>query len=221
MAGFEASDDDVRCLVAFLEALSGDERPGLARSGWKQHARVTELRFVDDRKRPLAGLKVRLIAVGDVLPAEMGRKDGLIDRVTDERGRITFATYARTHAQIELPDGLEARSGGLVPDSCRKADIVVPVSGHVELFVMFPKGTAVPNELAAEHLGALVLPGHPAPRTRFVRQQTMPMKNGVGVRYRAWRRTDVPADVKILVPGVKAARATLQSEEIVRLDLRR
>ena len=45
--GFEASEEDVRDLVAFLESLSGEVRPGLAPTLWRPRAERTRLSFVD------------------------------------------------------------------------------------------------------------------------------------------------------------------------------
>ncbi|MDF1702913.1 MAG: cytochrome c peroxidase, partial [Planctomycetota bacterium] len=62
---FEAGARDIDDLVAFLESLTGDTRPGLPTAAWRERAAKTRLQFVDADGKPLVGLTVALRPVGD------------------------------------------------------------------------------------------------------------------------------------------------------------
>lgn len=220
---FDASPQDVDDLVAFLESLTGDTRPGLPARAWRVRAPKTRLQFVDADGKPLAGLEVGLRAVGDVAYDGAGVHKVLGTHRTDARGWIEFTQRRTTHTRLVLPEGLEPVGGALVPDSCAKARIVVPVRGRAELVVRMHAPTPVPATLAGEHLGTFVLPGHQAPRTRFVRGEVLEMGRTRVVRYRGWLRTDVPKRVRVRLPGLHgaAAEVDLASDEPARIDATR
>jgi len=214
-------DDDLRSLVAFLEALTGEDRPGRARSRWPKEAARMRLRLVDAEGHPLPGVAVRLLAAGDDLPPPPGRPADCVRVESDEEGRFEAPPPPRTHWQVELPEGLLLRGGALVPDCCERADLVVPVSGRAALIVVFPAGATAPEVLVAEHEGTLVLPGHLPPRTRLTRIHVVEAEGEVVARYEGWRRTDVPASVRVRVPGVpEGLPATLGGREPARLVVR-
>lgn len=204
--GFRASKRDIEDIVAFLHTLSGDERPGLAKRPWKLRAGTTRLTFQDERGRPLVNMPVVLMPEGDVLPREQGERDGRIELVTDEKGRIEYVPFARTHTRVTLPLGLEARSGNLVPDCVRKAVMTVPVDEEIEVIVRFKRGAAAPKELAAVHIEAMRLPGHPLPRTLLARTSVVDTASGPIARYKGWRRVDVSGIVRLRIPGLALKR---------------
>lgn len=204
--GFHASRQDIQDLVAFLHTLSGAERPGLAKRAWKLRAATTRLTFEDERGRPLVNMPVVLMPEGDVLPIEQGDADGRMELVTDEKGRIEYVPFARTHTRVTLPLGLQARSGNLVPDCVRKAVLTVPVDEEVEVIVRFKRGAVAPQELAAVHIEAMRLPGHPLPRTLLARTSVVATPSGPIARYKGWRRVDVSGVVRLRIPGLALKR---------------
>lgn len=220
---FKLTDQEVQDLVAFLGTLQGATRPGLADRLWRVRPTEQALRFVDAKGRPMAGLAVGLVSAGDVLP---GGKSG--DRretlITDAKGFIRFMPPHRTHTLLDLPDGLVPAGGFMVPDTCRKADVVVPIAGRVNIVMALPTEALAPKQILAEHIEAKVLPGHPLPRTLFVRTQDFCGATAQIVRYEGWRRMDVPATVRLRIPGLEVGshqgEVDLAKEETHQLDLR-
>ena len=86
---FVLAPGEVADLVAFLRALTSDERPGLARHAWKERAETTRLRVVDAAGRPLAGLAFRVVPAGDRRPGARPEDRRGKDLVTDDDGLIT------------------------------------------------------------------------------------------------------------------------------------
>ncbi len=218
---FTASKQDVADLVAFMESLSGDERPGLPAKAWRERAPKTRLRLVDAGGKAMANLTVNLSPVGDLAHAKAGYAKMPGSRKTDANGWVEFTNRRTTHTRITLPGGLIPLQGALIPDSCREAKLVVPVRGRTEIVVRFPAGAKPPAVLAADHLGTFVLPGHDIPRSRFTRGEVLKLGRSHVVRYSGWMRTDVPATVRMHVPGLAKARAevVLDRAKPVRLDL--
>src|SRR5262249_30286179 len=103
--GFDASKQDVEDLVAFLETLTSDFRPGLA-PDCAIRAKTTRVRLLDDAGRPMAGLHVRAVPAGDGLPGDVPLTSPELDLRSDEEGRIEFAPPRRTHTRLVLPEGL-------------------------------------------------------------------------------------------------------------------
>jgi len=146
--GFLASDQDVADLVAFLEALTSDERPGLAKERWKHRAARTRLTLVDSTGAPLAGLDVTVAPAGD--RAFRGAQKAAPRAVrSDANGQVEFEPTDFTHVRLDLPQGLEPRGGRFVPDTCKEARLVVPVDGRVRLVLQAPWRVDAPAELHA------------------------------------------------------------------------
>lgn len=145
---FEASDGDVADLVAFLESLTGEVRPALAPS-WKARAKTTRVRLLDMKGAPLAGLHVTYEPAGDVLPGDGLVSTGSGETTTDADGVFQFVPGRRTHTKVTLPDGLRMPQGSLVPDTCEKLDVHVPVAGRAELLVVLPASVQAPRRLTA------------------------------------------------------------------------
>jgi hypothetical protein len=199
---FEASAGDVADLVAFLEALEGDELPGRARRAWHRRPEVQRVRLVDARGGALAGLPITLTPEGDRLPVADPERSLPVELYTDEEGWFECAPSCCTHLRVGLPDGLVLVGGPLLPDTLTTATLRVPVSGRVQVLVRFASGLAAPPLLAAEHEGTMRLPGHEAPRTVLRRTENLEPVDGCEVaRYEGWKRTDVPPDVIVRVPG--------------------
>jgi cytochrome c peroxidase len=215
--GFEATDADVADLVAFLEALNGEERPGIARRAWNERVQRTRLRFVDARRQAMAGLVVGLVPEGDVMPSGTALPTSV---TTDERGYLEFAPPTRTHTRLVLPEGLLPVGGALVPDSCLGAEIQVPVDGRARFLVSFDAGEAVPERIVAEHDNPHRLIGDAAPRTLFLRQTSLPARGASVVAYEGWHRTDASDEVRVRLPGEPVGaerRVTLAADKSIRL----
>ncbi len=220
---FAISEGEVQDLVAFLESLTGDVRPGLPARAWRERADATRLRFVDAAGRPLPDLQVQLTPVGDLAAQLRAGLPQLTPQVTDTRGWITFPRTERTHVRLGLPEGLAPLDVAMVPDTCRKATIVVPVRGRAVVTVKLPLGLPVPATLVAEHQGTVVLPGHTPPRTRLERGVVLEAAGSQIARFEGWMRTDVPARVSIRIPGVPGAvrEVELSAKAPVRVDVSR
>ncbi len=223
LEGFDASARDVSDLVAFLQSLSSDVRPGLASIAWSKRAKTTRLEFVDAKGHPLAKQPLLVVPAGDVLPGGT-RKDAPIPLITDEKGFVEFMPPDWTHVRIALPDGLRSRRGTLVPDTCREARIEVPVLGKTHLLITFPSKVDAPSALASDHEAATLFYDRRLPRTVFRREAVMDTGAGKQVAvYSAAFRTDAPPSVVLRLPmkvwGLDRLRMTLVTETTKTIDL--
>ena len=198
---FEISDTEIKDLVTFLETLEGETRPGLADQPLSERASETRLRFVDHDGKPLVGMTVGLVPVGDTLPAETPTSPLPKSLVTDGKGWITFAPGKTTHVHLRLPGALRPVGGPLIPDVCGKSTVHLAVKGTVRFALTLPADKPAPEMLRLEHKGTVVLPGHDAPTTLLVRSAILPAGPRQIVTYEGFRRTDVPAQVRLQLPG--------------------
>ena len=220
---FTATDADVADLVAFLESLTSDRRPGLAATAWGRRAEETRLEFVDAAGKPLAGQAVALVPAGDVLPG-FAPAAKVWARTTGADGSLTFTAPYSTHVRILLPDGLSPAGGDLVPDTCRRAVVVVPVRGKATLMVSFPKGATVPEYFVATHPDAPLFPERRHPASVLRRRDSEPAADGgVQAVYETPYRTDVGAVAEIALPkpawGLKTLRVFLDPDVAALLTL--
>jgi cytochrome c peroxidase len=216
----EIAGDDAPDLVAFLRALTSDERPGLARRAWDCRAGTTRLRFVDDAGKPLAGVRVVLASAGDRLPG--ARPDVARERVvaTDRDGFVSFAPGPWTHTRIVIGHDLEAVGGSLVPDTCREATIRVRVVGRAVLTFTLPADVVPPERIEALHTRAKFFPQRRYPRTVLQRVGVVGVGGRQIVRFEAPCRTDVPPSVQLDLPGLgPLAFVELFADAEIRLDL--
>ena len=198
---FTCSDQDAKDLVAFLESLSGETRPGMPTKRYAKRAPKTELTFVNARGEPMKKMAVRLVPVGDVAIAKEATGDA-IELETDGRGRIRYKPGNRTHMRIVLPEGVEPLKGALVPDCCRKADVQVPVAGRMTFLITFGANERAPDRLVAIHAKHKPLVGHPKARTLLRRVgEATKVKDGLVAKYECWARTDAGNVVKLVIPG--------------------
>jgi cytochrome c peroxidase len=102
---------EISCLVAFLEALTSDERPGL---GPLPPGRRRAMVFVAEDGLPLGGLAVKVVPAGDRLagarPDEPAR-----EYRTDPKGRFSFEFPRWTHVRL-VSRSHEILRGRLIPD---------------------------------------------------------------------------------------------------------
>ena len=221
---FVVSEQDVSDLVAFLESLTSDERPGLAHKPYAHRRKETTLRFIDAKGGPLNDVDVTLVAVGDDLPAESGPNRAKTRTLTtNAHGRITYAPSRTTHVRM----GLDAvypppTAGPLVPDTCRSATVTIPVDGWVQLDLnIHDNAFAAPDRLRALHTETELLPGHEEPCTTFVRVRTAKAGDITVARYRARYRNDVPPVVEIQIPGLtKVLPVQLNNDKPISVDSR-
>jgi hypothetical protein len=207
---FRADDRDVADLVAFLESLSGDVRPALARDTRLRAAR-TRVRLLDAAGRPLPAVPVRVVPAGDALPGASERTCPTVDAVTDADGRFEFVPVRRTHVRIVLPEGLRARQGEWVPDTCEALDLTLPVRGRAVAAVEWPAGDDPPARLPATlrwPRGAEPAPDPVAPpwarptsRALFLLEDARTLGGRVVARYATWVRADWPKVAGLEVPA--------------------
>lgn len=225
---FSSSDGTTKDLVAFLHALTSDVRPGLAPSRWSEATASTRLRFVDADGHPLPDWTVRLVPAGDLLPAAgvpAAPAPSQLRLTTDAEGRVEYAPLSWTHARIELPDGILPQGGGLVPDTCRAATIVVPVRGRARVLLTLPVKVGAPSALVFDHERAQLFPDRRVPRTMLRREALMEVGDKVLALYSAPLRTDLPSQGVLRLPvmtwGVDRLRYELSFLMPIRLDLTR
>jgi cytochrome c peroxidase len=216
----QAEDYEVAALVAFLEALTSDVRPGLAPSAWTARAKRTRLELVDHAKRPLAGRRVTVYPAGDAVPQGRG---GVQVGTTDAQGRVEYEVPASTHARVVVDDGLPIFGGSLLPDTSTEERLVVDVDGEIEATVVFPAGADVPDRIQARYVGWVGLPGEPTPRAGLRVRSSGPTADGTIVAsYVGDRPADLTDEMDVLVPlrGVRLA-TRLSSSKPASIDLSR
>ena len=164
---FEASDEDVADLVAFLESLNGDERPGpgapLVARACRAHPRAARRREEAAARRasPWGSSPRATSCPGAGAPREVAR-----GRHRRQAAGSSSCLRAPPTCGSCCPTASSPSGGGLVPDSCARARGrgARSTAGSCSSWRSSP-GAAAPPSLAAEHEGTMRLPGHPAPRT--------------------------------------------------------
>jgi hypothetical protein len=162
---------------------------------------------------------VGVVPAGDTLPGDLPRTSPSLDLVTDERGCVEYAPPFRTHARLVLPQGLEPTGGTLVPDTCRRADVVLPVSGRLALVVTFPAGTPGPSRLVLEHETEMAVPAPLVPRTVVELESSILVGGRTVARYVGWFRTDVSPRARLRPPAGEPRRVTLVPDRPTQVEI--
>jgi cytochrome c peroxidase len=118
---FEASPEDVADLVAFLEALTGETRAGMAPGLWAARPPRTRVRFVDAQGNPRARAYVQVVPAGDFLPGAGDRDRTELSLRTDGEGWRELEPNRRTPVALAL-----RHTTVHVPDTCAEATITAP-----------------------------------------------------------------------------------------------
>jgi cytochrome c peroxidase len=157
-----------RDLVAFLHALTGDERPGLGPvpSG----PRRARIRVVDLKGRAVRGLTVEIHPAGDRL--EGGRREPPQIAITDTEGFFSMQFPAWTHVRLEAKD-LEMQYGWPIPDCVTSLTVMAAPLRTVALKVRPPKGAKLPEYLIAFARNSK------EPKTYFDRMRVLPDKSAI------------------------------------------
>ncbi len=209
---FKADERDVADLVAFMESLSGDVRPGLAPTAGRRADRI-RLRVEDRAGKPVAGMRIVATPDGDVVPAEGSMEPVTV--VTDGNGVVTLDPGPRTHLRLSLPGGLRPQQGAWIPDTCGFLRLRVPVAGQARLLVTLPAGAPVAPMLAAERERTALSPNTRALIAKFFpgslgglrdRVTTFTLEGSTTLggrtlaRYRAWLPAGAPSTAVVDVP---------------------
>lgn len=125
--GLTAAEKDD--LVAFLFALSGAERAGLADAPSRE--RTMRVRVVDPSGAPVAGLSFEAVPAGDRLGTAAPAPAPVLAK-TDKDGRAQFAFPETTHVRLAA-DGYGF--AGLVPDCAQSPEIIAVPATKVALRV--------------------------------------------------------------------------------------
>jgi cytochrome c peroxidase len=218
---FAVTRRDVADLVAFLESLTSDVRPGLAPDLGSRAGRTT-LRFVDAAGKPVAAMPVTLDPVGDSLPGDVAIASPTRSLVTDTDGVVSYAPGRRTHTRLTVPDGIDLVQGAWIPDTCRERTIALPVAGRATLLLCAPRGAAVPTALVAttsccrltDDLRRLLAAYAPDTLGSLqTRAGTFRLEGSVEIlgrtyaRYGAWIAAGAPKSATVCVPTAKGAVA--------------
>jgi cytochrome c peroxidase len=142
----DLAESEIDDLVAFLDSLTSDERPGLGRA--VRHRTDTRVRIEDLEGKPIEGLAVRIESFGDRL-GEEGASGAVLDRTTDKHGRITFRFPDWTHVKLTAR-GLSLGEGQPLPDSTREATVIAAPRTKTAVRI---KGSELPDQLVANSGG--------------------------------------------------------------------
>jgi cytochrome c peroxidase len=136
-------------LVAFLESLTGSERPGL---GAAADFRAKELRVriegVDGEAA--AFLKIRVVPCGDRLRGTTAMPAGF-DVTTDGEGGAAFAWPLSTHVRLES-NGAELGLSRPIPDWVATTTLVATPTSMVTVRVRSRAGASLPEALVAREI---------------------------------------------------------------------
>jgi hypothetical protein len=119
-------------LVAFLESLTSEERPGLGPV--PKGRRETLVRIETLFGKPCADLEVRVVPFGDRLQGAPGK--GFTVR-TDRHGRLRFRFPDWTHVRLEA-SGLALGEGAPLPDYVREATLIAASRRETAVRVRVP-----------------------------------------------------------------------------------
>lgn len=143
---------------------------------------------------------------------------------TDAKGWISYPVLPTTHVRLVVPDAIVPEGGSLVPDTCAKATVRLPVRGHATVALLVSDGVVVPKTFPAEHVNAIRFEGHEPARTMLTQTHVLQADGYRIVRYRGWMRTDVPPEVTLRLPGAPAADPKaplrLSAKHTLRVDMR-
>jgi cytochrome c peroxidase len=131
-------------LVAFLESLTGDERPGLGPVPAYRPDEV-RVRILDLHGEPLGNRTVRVVPAGDRLAGTDAIPEPF-EVETDDWGRVTFAYPLSTQILLET-DGYEIGLSRLIPDWSRKIDLVATPLDTVSVVVRRATSQPLPETL--------------------------------------------------------------------------
>jgi len=154
----DLADSDVEDLVAFLGALTSDERPGSGRAA-PAARRVLDVHVEDIHGAPVSGVSLTLRPFGDRLECGDGAP-AATSGTTDEHGAATIAMPPTTHVVVEADGAPVSR---VLPDWTRSVNVVAPPRGGVVLRLRWPD--AEPRNPAT----LLVYGGHAADAQRPMR----------------------------------------------------
>ncbi len=132
-------------LVAFLESLSGDERPGLGRLH-RDRADVLRVRVVNLLGQPVKGFTFRGLPAGDRL---LGSDDGGEPQSvkTDLRGEASIFMPPSTHLRLEA-NGHELGFSRLIPDYTREIEVMATPHDTIAVPVRVDDATKfIPQEV--------------------------------------------------------------------------
>lgn len=134
---------EVDDLVAFLESLTSDERPGLGRA--VAHRSDTRIRIEDLKGKPVEGLRVELTPYGDRLGSEgaPGAGPAAMTATTDKAGVLSFRFPGSTHVMLSA-EGLAIGEGQPLPDCVREARLIAAPKGATAVRL---KGRGLPKRL--------------------------------------------------------------------------
>ena len=147
IAPLDLDEGDVSDLVAFLRALSSDERPGLGPlASWRPAS--TRVRVLSLEGEPIAGLRLHVVPFGDRLGDAEAPADALTC-TTDDRGWAEFAFPPWTHVRVLAP-GYELDEGQVLPDFARRHVFHATPLARVSVRVLAPRGVgSMPDLLTA------------------------------------------------------------------------
>ncbi len=142
----DLSDRDVGDLVAFLEALSGDERAGLGAVSSTRPERVrVQIQGIDGRG--VSRLTVRVRPRGDRLVGADAMPESFEVR-TDREGLLTFPFPASTHVVLEA-HGMEIGESRLLPDWTEQTTVLaVPLDTIAVVVRKGPGIRRLPSEIS-------------------------------------------------------------------------
>ncbi len=139
----DLSPRETKDIVAFLEALTSDERPGIGPARAGPHR--VRIKVEDLKGRPLTGLAVEISPAGDRLAD--GRREPPQFVVTDSKGFLSFDFPAWTHVRL-ASRGYEIHYDWLIPDTVTEMKVMAAPMDKVALKVRVAGG-AFPAKLEA------------------------------------------------------------------------
>ncbi len=193
---FEATDQDLADLVAFLESLSGEERPGLATKVWRRRVNTTRVVVSTSRGKPLGLARVELTPEGDTLPVGKTVPRHVRIARTDEDGVLEFDSGDRTHTRLRLVNDTDPFGGALIPDTSRQAFVELDVAGRAVFHVLFRRYADMPTVLPFRHMrNADVV-------TRAYRIGHEKVATGYRATYEGWVRSERSELVALELPNL-------------------
>jgi cytochrome c peroxidase len=145
IAKFDATDEDVADVVAFLGSLTSDTRPGLGMPPAER--KPLRVKVEDLAGRPMPALTVRVAASGDRLAGGQQRETETT-LLTDDDGCLVIDRPFATHVALRS-DAFELGLSRPIPDSCVSQTLIATPMDTISLRVRrAPDGPALPRSIS-------------------------------------------------------------------------
>jgi|GEM_PF-1721927 len=145
---FKLTDSERADLVAFLNALTSEQRAGLGKPLRTGDDRVAKLRLMAPTGRPLRAVPVKITPFGDRLAGSRSSKEPIVVS-SDAYGYITFNMPLWTHVKLSA-NGYEIAHDRPIPDTVGVIELLTVPRNKVYVEAFPSRGKKAPHKLVGK-----------------------------------------------------------------------